>query len=60
MKADDLITHMERLTGEERRRLIALAAGFQAHQDGDGGIAMAGTLDRIADRLRGAPRRAAA
>lgn len=60
MTAADLITHMERLTPEERRRLIALAAGFQAHLDGDGGATMADALRRTADRLAGQPRRTAA
>lgn len=56
MTANDLIQRVEQLDRAERLRLIALAAGYQAHADGDGGIQTAQALDRIAARLRCDPR----
>lgn len=56
----DLFSYVNRMDGPSRRRLIAMAAGLEAAADGDGGVGVAQTLRRIADRLTGAPRRAAA
>lgn len=53
------IQHLNDLSKEELRELIAHAAGIHAHRDGDGGALMARALTRIADRLAGQPRRAA-
>lgn len=48
------------MSGEERRRFIAIIAGLQADADGDGGYEMGLALRRISDRLTGQPRRAVA
>jgi hypothetical protein len=47
-------------TPQERREIIALAAGLNASDAGDGGRLMATALRRIADRLDRLPREAAA
>lgn len=60
LTADELAANLQRMSPEERRRLIAMAAGLEAHADGDGGFKAASDLRRIADCLTGAPRRVAA
>lgn len=44
---------------EDLRQIMAACAGICAARDGDGGKLIAIALDRIADRLRCRPRRAA-
>lgn len=60
MSPSELAQLLEDLTSEELRHLIAHAAGIHAHRDGDGGVLIAASLRRIADRLTGQPRRTAA
>lgn len=60
MISPSLIMTVHALSDEDRRDLIAHAAGVQGFKDGDGGIKIAKALRNIADRLTGQPRKAAA
>jgi hypothetical protein len=55
----DVLRGLQATSNEQLRQIIAYSAGIHAHRDGDGGLAMADALERIAARLRGQPRKAA-
>lgn len=56
----ELIQDLNDRPSEELRQVIAYCAGICAHRDGDGGLLISEALYRVADRLSGKPRRAAA
>lgn len=60
MLSPDQIQELHHRSREELRALMAHAAGIHAAKDGDGGVLIARTPRRIADRLEGKPRREAA
>lgn len=59
MIAPEEIRALNERPSEDLRQLMAHCAGICAARDGDGGKLIAIVLDRIADRLRYRPRRAA-